>query len=137
MAKTLDSKVVGHCMGNQIHFRSGGLPHLQLEILGPLVSRLVLKPELEMHCEKGQFHRIWGFPIQLGFGFCVVLAHYQSYSPTQKYSYTCYAKVFVHPPLWAPMHQFESWVVALYRGEFGQNINWPSCWVLHGEPKSL
>ena len=61
-------------MGNQNHFRSGGLPHLQLEILGPLVPRLVFKPELEMDSEKALFHRIWGlrdvgYSHGVGFGF--------------------------------------------------------------------
>ena len=78
LGRTLIGQVVGYYMGNQNHFRSGGLPHLQLEILGPLVSRLVFKPELEMDSEKCRFHRIWGlrdvgYSHEFGFGFYVGL----------------------------------------------------------------
>ena len=60
MGRTVIGQVVGYCMGNTNDFRSGGLPHLQSEILSPFVRDLWFRTEPERDSEKGLFEIFLG-----------------------------------------------------------------------------
>ena len=60
MGKTVFGQVVGYCMGNTNDFRSGGLPHLRSEILGPFVLEHRFKTEFKSHSEKALFDTVVG-----------------------------------------------------------------------------
>ena len=55
MGRTVKSQVVGYCMGNKNDFGSGGLSHLQSEILSPFVLERWFRTEFERSSEKGIF----------------------------------------------------------------------------------
>ena len=55
MGRTCNNKDVGCCMGNKNDFKSKGLPHLQSEILSPLVLGHWFQTEFKRQSENGLF----------------------------------------------------------------------------------
>ena len=72
MGRTILGQVVGYCMGNKNDLTSGGLSHLQLEILGLLCPGIRFRMELKTPLGKGVFEQFlwWGDALySCGVGF--------------------------------------------------------------------